>query len=267
MNNTEKIAKVIATCFVEREVRKSEAWYEHGQDLGSPESVLEMIKFIVKKEQEIDAGAPMDTIIVNNDSGYEPGKNYLAELNGTPTKNGVFKIINRENWGRSFGAYDAAFKKYKDKYEYWIFSEDDMYFSKNGYARAYLEQLNKDDNVAFIASIGIGRPDIGRHRTPHAHGGGGCTHRKYMEETIPVAFRHVYDDGKLEALKYSGELAHFSKKGLNLEELTAEKISLYNKHTRLHCLAGEVPFTYSLIYLGYKIETAEDAKQWYEFYE
>ena len=69
MNSTEKIAKVIATCFVEREVRKSEAWYEHGQNLGSPESVLEMIKFIVKKEQEIDAGAPMDTIIVNNDSG------------------------------------------------------------------------------------------------------------------------------------------------------------------------------------------------------
>ena len=82
MNSTEKIAKVIATCFVEREVRKSEAWYEHGQNLGSPESVLEMIKFIVKKEQEVDAGAPMDTIIVNNDSGYESGKNYLTEKTG-----------------------------------------------------------------------------------------------------------------------------------------------------------------------------------------
>ena len=62
--------KVIATSFIERDVRESTAWYEHAQNLGTSNAVLCMIKDVVQKECEVDAGIPMDTIIVNNDGGY-----------------------------------------------------------------------------------------------------------------------------------------------------------------------------------------------------
>ena len=283
MNSKEiKCCKVIATSFIERDVRESTSWYEHAQNLGTSSAVLDMIKYIVKKEQEIDAGISMDTIIVNNDSGYAPGRQYLDSIDGLSTKNGNIKIIHRENWGRSFGAYNAAFMQYKDEYDYWIFSEDDMYFSKDRYAKEYLNILEENEKTAFVAAIGIGRPT---ERTKHAHGGCGFTHRKYMEETIPVEFDYLNDLRTKEkeagevigpAVKERGSLAHSSKRLLEVQQPTTvqlgvtsleEKIKWINQNTRVHCVCGEVPFTYSLIHLGYDITTPEDPKQWYEFYE
>jgi len=273
-----KIVKVIATSFIERQVRESSIWYEHGQNLGAPIAVLNMIKDIVEKNREIDAGLPMDTIIVNNDSGYNPGRQYLDTINGTITRNGVFKVIHRENWGRSFGAYNEAFMQYRDEYDYWIFSEDDMYFSKDGYAKEYLDILEKDEKIAFVAAIGIGRPT---ERTKHAHGGCGMTHKKYMEETVPINYNYVDELRELEkqsgevigpAAKKSGCLAHLTKNYINWSDVppglsNEEYTATINKNTRLHCIYGEVPFTYSLVHLGYDIIVPEDPKQWYSFYE
>ena len=242
------LAKVIGTCFIGREVRlESTAWYEHAQNLPEEKSVLDMISFIVENENQVDSGLPMDTIIVNNDVGYQSGINYLNSIDGTKTKNGRIKIIHKDNCGRSFGCYDKAFKKYKNKYEYWMFCEDDMYFCKDGYAKHYLDILNTNSNCAFVATIGIGRPN---HETKHAHGGCGFTHRDYMQETIPLEF-NVDDGTNKQAFKAAGSLA-YSKED--------------NKNTRIHCVGGEVPFTYSLVRLGYELCVDKKASDWYKFY-
>ena len=44
--------KVIATSFIERDVRESTSWYEHAQNLGTSSAVLDMIKYIVKKDRD-----------------------------------------------------------------------------------------------------------------------------------------------------------------------------------------------------------------------
>ena len=95
------IGKVIVTCFVPRGQRPSHGT-THAQNLPSPDSVLQMIKRTVETEKRIDAGMPMDTIIVNNDEGFIDGREFLDSINETPTKNGHFKVMHRENYGRSF---------------------------------------------------------------------------------------------------------------------------------------------------------------------
>ena len=286
------IAKVIVTSFVSRRCSRSnptEFGTNHGQNLPTSESVLQMIKRTVKTEKRIDAGMPMDTIIVNNDEGFIDGREFLDSINETPTKNGCFKVMHRENYGRSFGGYNHAFEKYKDQYEYWIFNEDDMYYCKDGYAREYLNILNNNENCAFVPTIGLGRdtnnPLYDGSPTTHAHGGSGFTHRNYMEETIPTHHywkstpvsgitpaigskagpagsnflqwlqNHDIDlDSGLESYKAAGSLAHYTGKS-----------SGENQHTLCHIVAGEVPFTYSLITLGYDMIIPENPKQWYQF--
>ena len=284
------IGKVIVTCFVPRGERPSHGT-THAQNLPSPDSVLQMIKRTVETEKRIDAGMPMDTIIVNNDEGFIDGREFLDSINETPTKNGRFKVMHRENYGRSFGGYNHAFEKYKDQYEYWIFNEDDMYYCKDGYAREYLNILNNNENCAFIATIGKGRDTnhplwdewiragTAGSPTTHAHGGSGFTHRNYMEETIPTHHywkskqgrpirsfagpnclqwlrNHDIDlDSGMDTYKAAGSLAHYT--GKSSEE---------NKNTRIHCVVGEVPFTYSLVKLGYDIITPENPEQWYQYH-
>ena len=250
--NKHKIAKVVGTCFVSREVRLQDTWPNHAQNLPTPNAVLNMIKDLVENEKQTDAGQPMDTFIVNNHAGYSAGAQFLDSIHNTPTKNGVFKILHRENSGRSFGAYNHAFNLYKNEYEYWLFSEDDMCFSKKGYASEYLNVLNENENCAFVASIGVGRAE---YETKHAHGGCGLTHRDYMKKTIPMEYR-VDSNNNKDCFKIGGSLAHYP--GTTEQE---------NKNTRIHCVGGEVPFTYSLVRLGYDILTVKNPQQWFQFYE
>lgn len=245
-----KTIKVITPCFRGR-VAHGGFGLGDRDELQNSEDALKMIRTVLENEKKIDAGSQMDTLIVNNDVGYDPGRKYLDSIEGNKTKNGFFKVLHRENIGRAFGGYNEAFNKYKDEYDYWIFSEDDLYYCKDGYAKNYIDILNSNQNCAFVATLGIGRAD---HETKHAHGGQGLTHRDYMEETVPMEYTE--DDGtNRQAYKKAGCLAY---------HLDKNESDAYN--TRLHCVHGEVPFTYSLIKLGYNIHTAQNPEEWYKIY-
>ena len=246
-----KTVKVITVCFKDR-VAHGSFDGDNRKELDDSQSALSMIREVVEYDRTIDAGTDMDTIIVNNDLGYDEGRNYLDTIKGTKTKNGLFKVMHRPNVGRSFGGYNEAFNKYKDEYDYWIFSEDDLYYCKDGYAKNYIDILNSNENCAFVATLGVDRAD---HETKHAHGGQGLTHRDYMEETIPLEYS--IDDGtNRQAYKIKGELAHYHDKSV-----------ADSYHTRLHCIHGEVPFTYSLVRLGYDILVDDNPKSWYKIYD
>ena len=53
-----------------------------------------------------------------------------------------------------------------------------------------------------------------------------------------------------QAYKIKGELAHYHDKSV-----------ADSYHTRLHCIHGEVPFTYSLVRLGYDILVDENPRK------
>ena len=125
----------------------------------------------------------MDTIIVNHDISelldISEAKAYLEEIDGTPTKNGVIKIINRP-WnggvGGSFASFDYVYQNFKEVYDYWFFTEDNVIQIKDKYFDACVEQLKGDETIGFVCGYRYTSLADNKHEKLHCHGGCGATH-------------------------------------------------------------------------------------------
>lgn len=188
-----KIAKVITTSFVPRVVRMKTGilgdppgYFSHSQNYVTCESVIDLIKMNVALEAESDPGADVDLILVNNESGFELGSQYLDTLDGLSLKRGKIRIFHRENYGRSFGGYNYAFMKLRNEYDYFIFTEDDIIVWVDGYARKGLEVMHNDPHCGFVAYQGIAKKF--KHHTLddsiHAHGGVGLTSTIVLNKVV-----------------------------------------------------------------------------------
>lgn len=162
-----KVAKIITTSFVPKAVRETSelcgnplGFFSHSQNFPSKESVVDLLKFVINKEKKCDPGCNTDLIIVNNDTGWQKGIDYLDAVNQGRLKRGVIRVFHRENFGRSFGGYNFAFKKLKDEYDYFIFTEDDTVVSVDGYASIGIDIFNKTENCGFVAYEGVSNKSI-----------------------------------------------------------------------------------------------------------
>ena len=82
-----KIAKVITTSFVPRVVREDTGlagspmgYFSHSQNFQTEESVIDLINWVIDSESMCNPGYPVDLIIVNNDSGWGKGVNFLKKI-------------------------------------------------------------------------------------------------------------------------------------------------------------------------------------------
>lgn len=208
------------------------------QNYPTADSVLELVKLVVSLEKSVDPGVPLDTIIINNDVGFEPGNSYLKSINGAKTRTGYLYSYSRENFGRSFGGYNDAFSKFRHKYDYFIFTEDDVLLNGNNYALSALEQIESKPEVGFVAFLGVSDRGIvkgGTFRLVHAHGGVGISKTKVLDQIFQR-------DG---SLPYS---SCPSEQGI-------EEIIIH----------GEVPFTNEIAKLGYSLEPLRKELKVYEF--
>ena len=156
--------KVVTTCFVEREIRENTTiagdppgWFDHSQRFPDPESVLELCALICQLERRVDPGVECDTIIVNNDVGWERGNSFLRSIHDTATFAGHFKVIHRENYGRSFGGYNRAYEVFRREYEYWTFTEDDILLVGDKYFKTCIEMFQRQDRTGFVAIQGVSK--------------------------------------------------------------------------------------------------------------
>jgi len=189
-----KVAKVITTSFIPRVIRETSelcgnplGFFSHSQNFPSKESVIDLMKFVVDKEKECDPGCSTDLIVVNNDTGWEPGIDYLNTINQTKLKRGVIRVLHRENIGRSFGGRNFAFKKLKDEYDYFIFTEDDTMISVDGYASIGVDIFNKTKNCGFVAYEGVSDKsqfNLSKEDTISAHGGVGLSSTKVLNYIV-----------------------------------------------------------------------------------
>jgi hypothetical protein len=242
-----KNCKVIATCFVGKSVRETTSItgypplvIDHAQNFPTAESILDLIKLNVEQEKTVDPGVPCDTIIVNNDVGWSQGNEFLDSINNLPTYSGFFKILHNKNLGRSFGAYDGAYQKFKDEYDYWIFTEDDILINGKNYFKIALDNFNCEENTGFVALQGMSIDGLdwesGEHLR-HAHSGTIITHIRILNEL----------NNKL------GKLPHC---GINDPQ---DYQACINK--------GEIPFTNEILRLGYKgrTVTSDYPLYWYAY--
>jgi len=173
--------KVIATCFLDnRRIQLDARFPAHNQNIETSEGILDMLKRIVNFELDNNAGMPMDIIIVNSDVGFVEGNEWLDSINSKETQNGHIIVMRRDNIGGSFGAYSDAFLRFCDKYDYWLFTEDDIMVGGRDYYRRIVNLMRARKNIGFIALVGMARHPLGTH----AHGGVGLTSREILSNIV-----------------------------------------------------------------------------------
>ena len=155
--------------------------FMHAQNFPDPESVLELVSTIRELECKVDPGIECDTIIVNNDVGWKRGNRYLASLDGARTLSGVFKIVDRENYGSSLGGYNYAYEKFKHLYDYWTFTEDDILINGDQWLARCIETFERHEDTGFVAIQGLSKVFA-----LHAHGGVGTTHVSILDAVHKV---------------------------------------------------------------------------------
>lgn len=239
-----RIAKVIATSFVPRTVREVTGisgtpmgYFSHSQNFPTRESVIDLIKFTIERELRCDPGAPVDLIIVNSDSGWQEGRDFLNELDGKSLPHGRIRILHRKNFGLSFGAYSHAFITLKADYDYFIFTEDDVTIARDGYASRGIEVFNKTKKCGFVAYLGLSTTglDLGPEDALAAHGGIGLSSVDVLNEV---------------ARNY-GALPH------------ADESSPQTYADQLRY--GEVAFTNKIYKLGYKLASVPNNMKLYDY--
>ena len=207
-------AKVIATSFLGKRTSRTRVDFpQHPQDITNEKQILKMLDDVLSYECEVEAGVAVDTIVVIN--GRSPFNAELNEWKGRKTKNGKILVMERENVGGSFGAYNFAFSKLKNHYDHWLFTEDDIVVGTNNYYQRLLDFFNKE-KLGFAALISVTNHPLGEH----AHGGVGLTSTKILREVFPSGLPHYKEPG-------------------------------WDKTQIIH--DGEIPFTNQIVAHGYEI--------------
>lgn len=207
--------KVIATYFGHRTIRANAIFPYHRQTIKGAVAVREMLTDVLRAEC-----SAAQIIIVNNVSGA-PEETWLNDLTGNVI------VESRENVGGSFGAYDHAFQKYRDRHEWWMFTEDDIVIGTAGYYEKFIEKFEASPRCGMVAAVGV------CDRAPqHAHGGVGLTHRSVL-------------DAVCEANR--GVLPHPFHHGWRRRNIE---------------LDGEVRFTNIMVELGYQLVPFGNNREW-----
>ena len=194
-----KVAKVIATCFLPKAyipktylVGNPLGYFGHSQKSDSASDVIDLLKFSIAQEKLSKPGINRDLIIVNNNVDYEKGNKFIEDISETNIPFGKIKCITRENIGRSFGAYNEAFLKFRNDYDFFIFSEDDVIIAKDNYFKIGIDIWNNSPNAGFIAYIcksKIGKwhwKDLGLNESTaySCHGATGLSSTKILNKVV-----------------------------------------------------------------------------------
>jgi hypothetical protein len=210
---------------------------------------IELIKEVIQNEIDNDPGEDLDVIVVNHNFENEEVIGFLNSVNGISINRGKLIVLNRpwENGiGMSYASYNYAYDLYKNQYDYWFFTEDDVITILPHYYRIAKNQLIQNKEVAFI---GCHRCILEEGVPTHAHSGCGITNKKFIEK----------------AISYNGYLPH-SK--LPMPEEVSEYIKTMDRENFLNSrslkewyrsaeIDGEIAFTNVYEKIGYSIQNIE----------
>lgn len=196
-----KCAKVVSICFIPKtKIEKTYllgepvGFFGHSQKSDNLKDAINNLNFLIDYENKFNPGVQRDLIIVNNDVGNFDGNNYLKKISGKLINNGKIICLNRENIGRSFGAFSYAFSKFRSYYDYYLFSEDDILIFGENYFSKGIEIFNSHKNSGFLAYIG--KTKVGKWRWKRlklnkktaytCHGATGLTSSVILEKVFRI---------------------------------------------------------------------------------
>lgn len=183
--------------------------------------IRQLIPEIIDNVTKVDVGFATDTFFVVNKSNTKDDL-MLNKYHGMPTINGKIRVVSRDNIGLSFGGYLDIFNQYKNEYDYWFFTEDDVIVYHPNYIKEFIDELIVSDST-FIALA-----PVSDYIKPHCGGGCGLTSTNYMNE---VYSSDIIKNTLSDWSTYSGyDSAANSLGGYNSEIQFSSKFKLSN-HT------------------------------------
>lgn len=184
--------------------------------------------YLLKKQIELlhRVKSSIRTIIFNFNIRPED-YSYVSEIIKITPKfiQGSEIIINfRENYGMSYGAWSDAFVKYKNKYDYYIFNEDDYFFVEDNWDNYLIKKFNNLNNCGYLCMVSRNEADW-------------CNYKKHAGHATGISSYNVLN----EVYKKYGELPHSKK-------------SDYHSVEQL----GQVDQSHAVIEVGYEIYDVRD---------
>ena len=159
-----QIAKVISTCFKRGRVREKTqltgnplGYFSHSQNFTTVKDTIDLINFQIEMESKYPPGLHRDLIIVNSDVGSDEGNAFIENLNNKEIIDGKIISFKRKNFGLSYGAYNDAFIKFKENYDYFLFIEDDLITVKKNYLKLGIEKFKEKPDTGFVAYYGVSK--------------------------------------------------------------------------------------------------------------
>jgi len=165
--------------------------------------------------------------IIFNFNIREEDYKYVSQIfNLTPKyiQGAEVEINFRPNYGMSYAAWSEAFDRNEDKYDYFIFNEDDYFFIQNNWDSYLVNKFNSYDDCGFICPI---------VREPHHWN----DYKKHAGHATTISSNKVLKEIK----QKHGSLPHGDKQD-------------YHTNERL----GQIGQSFSSLELGYNIYDIRD---------
>ncbi len=160
----------------------------HSQKVDSIQDIKNMVLGHIGHEDVAKEDMCRDLLFVNNDVGNQEFNSWLKNLDGQSFEFGNVMVFDRENQGWSYGAYSWAVSNFLNQYEYFIFTEDDVYVYGDNYLKKSIDTFHSYENCGFLSFQGTSLstfsssgPDVF-----HARGGVGLTSQKILKKIISV---------------------------------------------------------------------------------
>lgn len=142
---TEKNAKVLAIYFGRR------------RNGATKEMLIDNLKEQIESTIKFDCGCHRDLLLVNHNIGNQDMNMLLDSYNNSPIKNGIIRVLHRPfiDADFGFGSFKYAFNKLKNEYDYWFFSEDDVFEIKDNLFNEMISIIKNDSQIGFVAALNM----------------------------------------------------------------------------------------------------------------
>jgi RimJ/RimL family protein N-acetyltransferase len=97
---------------------------------------------------------------INLEDGDYENVNKALKIIPKNIKNSEVEVRLRKNIGMSYGAWSDCFLENKDKYDYFIFNEDDYFFVIDDFDKILVDKFNDKGDAGYLCGIIIERNDI-----------------------------------------------------------------------------------------------------------
>tara|TARA_Y100001937_G_C7127970_1_gene335772 strand:+ start:331 stop:1440 length:1110 start_codon:yes stop_codon:yes gene_type:complete len=130
-------------------------WLGSKRDFNGNRDTKDYIDDIIKNEIEIENGMHVDVCFTIQKTKDEKLNSLLDKYNNTKTKNGKIFVRKRENTALSFGGYLWTYTQYKNDYDYFFFTEDDVVLFRDNVIKNFADYLDKNKDCSFLALMPI----------------------------------------------------------------------------------------------------------------